>query len=109
MTTFTGASLADGQVASSVGAIYTCPGSTVAFIKQVSFFNNSATPQTVVVSVTRLTSSARKLMQFTLNQNEVGYLVGPGSSIELSAGDTINAVTTTATQVDYFVTGVTAS
>lgn len=103
---FTAGTLADGQAATSLTAIYTVPADTVAYIKSLSLYNTNAAEQTVGMKITRSGSSSRFYRQFVLAQNESADAVSPGTSIQLSAGDVISLITTTATALDYLLTGV---
>ena len=103
---FTGASLADGQVATTWGNIY-APSGVKAIIKSVTFFNTNAASQTLEVRVTRSGSTARNFPRATLAQNESADLLDSGETFVLSDGDTLEAQTTTATAVDFTITGAT--
>ena len=104
--TFLGKSIADGQVANSQTAIYTVPASTVAFLKQATFFNTNAAAQTLLIWLKRSGGTSRKHRTFTLAENESVDLLDSGATLELSTGDAIEASTTTAAAVDYVVMGV---
>lgn len=104
--TFLGKTIADGQVANSQTAIYTVPASTVAYVKQVAFFNTNAATQTLIVWIKRSGQTARKIRQFTVAENESVDLLDDGDTFQLSTGDAIQASTTTTTAVDYTVMGV---
>jgi len=99
----TGKLLADGQVANSEGAIYTVPASSIAYIKSVSFHNTNAATQTLILYVRNGAGSSRVVARWSLLQDETGFYNG---SIALEDGDTLRAVTTTASAVDYVITGV---
>ena len=101
--TFTAKSLADGQVATSAGAIYTATATT--YVKQVTFFNTNAADQTILVYINRA-GTDRKIRRFVLAQNESADLLDGAQSIILENGDIIKAETTTTTAVDYVVWGV---
>lgn len=103
---FTGGSLADGKVPVTVGAIYTA--SSVALLKFVSFYNTSATQQTVNVHIRRGSAGAtrRQLYRFTLSQYETATI---NETITLSSGDRFDADTTTASAVDYVISGATSA
>lgn len=103
---FTAGTLADGQVATSVTALYTVPGATTAYLKSVTFLNTNAATQTLIVSVKRSGGTSRKVRQYTLAQNESADYIEPGSALLLSTGDAVEAITTTGTAVDYTVSGV---
>lgn len=77
----------------------------MAFVKRITFGNNSTTTQTLLLYLLRASSTKRLLRQYSLAQ----YETGDYDEIVLSAGDAIQAVTTTASEVDYTVFGATAS
>ena len=101
---WTGASLADGQVATSVGTIYG-PSGVKAIVKYCSFFNTNAAVQTLNVYITRSGGTRRQILRATMNQYDAVYLVSQGESLQLSDGDVLEADTTTTTAVDYMITG----
>ena len=103
---FSGASLSDGQVATSWGTIYG-PGAAKAIVKQVDFYNTHATTQTLELAITRSGSTRRPLYRATLAQNESMTMLDDGDVIVLSASDVLEAQTTTASAVDYTVSGAT--
>jgi hypothetical protein len=100
---FTGKSIADGQVATSWAAIFTAAAKVI--IKSCDFLNTNAAQQTIEVGVTRSGSSRRIVGRAVLDQNEKYALVSDGEALVLSSGDTLDAQTTTATAVDFTVTG----
>lgn len=104
---FTGASLSDGQVATTWGTIYGPGAGAKAIIKQADFHNTSATTQTLEIAITRSGSTRRKIFEAELNQDETLRLLTDGDSIVLSASDVLEAQTTTTTVVDYTVSGAT--
>jgi hypothetical protein len=99
--TFTGDTLASGLVSNALGTIYTVPGSTVAFIKKVTFYNTSATPQTVVLYVRADGANDRQLRQWVLNQGESAEY----GAIQSGAADLLRAESTTNGVVAYTVQG----
>lgn len=103
----TGGSLADGQVATTTGTLYTVPASTVTVIKSASFFNTNAATQTLNVYITRSGGTRRQIEQFTLSQYDTAHLLANGETLVLSTGDVLEADTTTTTAVDYMITGAT--
>ena len=66
---FTGASLADGQVATAWGTIYG-PGASKAILRSADFHNINAVTQTLEFAITRSGSSRRIIARVTLLQNE---------------------------------------
>ena len=101
---FTGKSLADGQVATTWGTIYG-PSGVKANLRSADFFNTNAATQTLEFRITRNGSTARKFPRCTLLQNESCRLLTDGEVIVLSTLDVLQAQTTTATAVDYTITG----
>lgn len=101
---FQGGSLADGQVATTTGTIYTSSGTTI--IKSASFFNTNATGQDINVFVTRNGGTRRQIARSsTVAQYATYYLLTDGEVLVLSDGDILEANTTTTTAVDYLITG----
>lgn len=98
---FTGGTLSDGQVPVAVAPLYTA--GSVAMLKFVSFFNTNATRQTVNVYIRRGVNR-RQIYQFDLGQYETATI---DETISLSSGDRIDADTTTASAVDFIISGAT--
>lgn len=90
--------LADGQLPATKSTLYTCPASTRATVDVIGY-NTSAVQQIVVVYSKRATS--RILARVVLDQHESFTL----SRVVLEAGDVIEAETTTASVVDYTLSG----
>ena len=93
--------LADGQLASSKSTLYTVPVSTVGLVKYMSFFNTNTTNETVILYL-NASGTSRRIARFVLGQNESAAI---DCSLSLQAGDLIEAQTTTASMVDYVITG----
>lgn len=101
---FTGASLNDGQVATTWANI-AAPSGEIWIIKSCDFYNTNAVTQTLELRITRSGSTARKLVQVSLAQNYRLQLLDEGEVLVLSTGDVLQAQTTTATAVDFTITG----
>lgn len=103
--TFTARPLAQGQLPSSVDAIYTVPGEVAAYVKQVFLFNGNAATQTIDLWLNTggVSLHWRRLV---LEQNESADVLEHGESLQLESSDSIEAVTPTAASVDYTITGV---
>lgn len=99
---FTGKVLASGQVADSLGTLYTVPGSTVAYVKKMTFVNTNAAAQTLLVYLRADGSNDRLIGRAVLAQDE-RYEI---ENTLAEAADLIRAVTTTASAVDYTIQGV---
>lgn len=102
---FTAAALADGLVPTVQAAIYTCPASTVVYLKSVTLFNKNAVQQTILLYLTR-TGTARFWRRFVLEQYESAAVLDHGESVILETGDALEAATTTTNAVDYTVSGI---
>jgi len=94
-------SLADGQLPSSKGTLYTC-GTTSAFIRVIRT-TSTIDSQTVVIYVKRNGSVSRALGQAFLNTAETEEWLD--NALELSNGDVIEGYATNAAAVDYTITG----
>ena len=103
--TFAVKSLADGQLATTWATLYGPGVGVKAILRSADFFNTNAVAQTLELRVTRSGSTARKFPRATLLQNESLRLLTDGEVIVLSASDVLQAQTTTATAVDFTITG----
>jgi hypothetical protein len=99
--TFTADLLADGQLPAAKAAIYTVPGSTVAYVRTIKLYNTNAATQTILVYINGGTS--RKQYRCVLAVNESAEI---DDRLTLGAADTIEAESTNAASVDYTVHGV---
>lgn len=99
---YAGKVLAQGQLANSKTTIYTVAASTVAFIKQLRVFSTGS-GQTVSIYLNP-GGTSRKYAQFVLTTGESADVFE--MPIQLEAGDLIEADSTSATTVDYVLTGV---
>lgn len=97
---FTAGTLADGQVAAAWAAIYS-PSAPV-IIESIHIYNPGTAVETVELGVTRSGSTRRQIKRFKLGPDESATFE---KKLLLSASDTLDAQTTTATTVDYLVTG----
>lgn len=95
----TGTALADGQLPSSKGTLYTA--AAVTYVKSISCHSTSATSQTVILYTNR-GGTSRVIARVPLEQYETLYVELP---IVLESGDLLEGVTTTATAVDYQISG----
>jgi hypothetical protein len=100
-----GQSLADGTLATSKTTIYTVPADTVVWPRFLSIFNTSVTAQTVLVYLKRSGSSSRTLRRYSLDQYENALVFDKDDNLCLSAGDEIEAETTTVGVVEYVLSG----
>ena len=98
-------SLADGQLPDSKGTIYTVPSGTVAAPRFLSLYNTNASTQTIVIYLKRSGSSSRAIRRIVLAQYESALVFDKDDDLCLSPADEIEATTTTASAVDYALTG----
>lgn len=103
--TFAGKVLAEGQFANSKGTLYTVPASTTAYVKSLFVYNTNAATQTVDVYL-KPGSTSRQIVKLTLLQNESANICDIVGSFTLEAGDLIEGATTTASALDFVITGV---
>jgi hypothetical protein len=99
--TITAKALADGQLPTTKGALYTAPANTMTYVKSIVAHNTNAADQIVVLSVNR-SGTSRVIARAVLGQNETLYYNAP---LTLEADDAIEGVTTTASAVDYTISG----
>ncbi|MEE9366810.1 MAG: hypothetical protein V3W44_09000 [Dehalococcoidales bacterium] len=103
---FVGSSLAAGQVATSWATIYTSTGAKTV-MKSADFLNIHALTQIVEVRVVFSGGSGREVGRAKLEVDEKYALLSEGEVLVMSSGDTIEAQTTTASAVDFTLTGAT--
>lgn len=96
--------LAEGQLSSTKSTLYTTPASTNTYIKFLTVYNTSATTQEITVYVNAGTS--RAIAHVILEQDEYAKIIDKDESVMLSATQTIEAVTTTDSVVDFVISGV---
>lgn len=100
--TFAPKVVAEGQVANSKGTLYTVPASTSFYCRSIHFYNSNAATQTLNLYL-KPGSTSRQVRKITLAQYESYEIDTP---FVLETGDLIEADTTTASAVDYVITGV---
>jgi hypothetical protein len=99
-------SLADGQLPTTVAAIYTVPTGNKVKITSLHVYNTNVTAQDVNIYVTRSGGTRRQLYRSAaLAQFATFNMLASGESITLDEGDTIDGDTTTASAADYLITG----
>ena len=98
-------SLADGQLPAATGDLYTAPASTQALIKTIKLVNTNTTAEAVDLYLTPSGGTARRIIPKNLSLG-AGYLLVVDDELTLEAGDKIQGDTTTASMVDYTISGV---
>lgn len=100
--TFTPTVFGDGQLPATVGTLYEVPASSAAYIKCLNLFNTNAALQTVLLYIN--TSGTRRIIaRYELPLNQRAFF---DDTLILTAGDKIEAVTTTGAAIDWFMSGV---
>jgi hypothetical protein len=95
--------LADGQVASTKGTIYTAPADTTIIIPKegLSLKNITANQQTGVVYVNR-SGTSREIGSFVLDED---YVWTNPQTFTLEDGDLLEAETTNAASIEFVLSG----
>jgi hypothetical protein len=101
----TGKVLAEGQLAITKGTIYTVPQGKTAFIRFFSCYNSNSAAQTINIYI-KPGSTSRQIGRYSLNQYESLRLLDNNEILVLEEGDIIEADTTTASAVDYVISGM---
>ena len=97
--------LAQGQLPDSTGDLYTAPEGKSALLKTVTVVNTHTATETVNLYVKPAGGSARRLIPKDL-QLKAGYLLVVDDELTLEAGDKLQGAATTASKLDYTVSGV---
>ena len=96
-------SLGDGQLATSKGALYTCPTSTQAIITTITLSNTSSS--TVAVNLYFSSGTSRRIIPKDTEVEGNGLLVVDDVQT-LEAADIIEGDASIGTTVDYTISGV---
>ncbi len=102
---FTVKQLANGQLPNSIGDLYTVPALTTAIIKTISLVNTNTTTEAVNLYVLKVAGTARRIIPKAMSLL-AGYLLEYDQELTLGAGDKIQGDTTTASKVDFVISGV---
>jgi hypothetical protein len=102
---FASSQLANGQLANSIGDIYTSSSATT-IVKSITLVNTNTTHEHVNLYVLKASGTARRIIpkDMTLMPN---YSLVFDSVITLGSGDKLQGDTTTASKVDYVISGAT--
>lgn len=98
-------SLADGQLASTKGTLYTCPASTETIIKTMTLVNTDTSARDVNLYVKPSGSSSRRIIPKDCELG-ISYMLVYDDELCLEVGDLIEGDATAATVVDYVISGV---
>ena len=97
------AELGKGQVASTIGAIYTTPTGKVAQVKTVILHNTNTTAENVRIGKGG-TATSDYLLNISLAANET-FEFSPAVPLAFVGDEVLYGLTTTASKVNYFVYG----
>lgn len=99
--------LAEGQLASSKGTLYTVPSSVRAQVTFFAVFNTSGSAETTKIYI-KPGSTSRQIEEYSLAGKGSARVVANGEILSLEAGDLIEGESTSATTVNYIISGVTS-
>lgn len=101
-------SLADGQLPSSTGVLYTVPASTRTSITYFAITNTDTSPRTFNIYITRVSSSARRIAgkDWSIADGDFVNICDAPEGIRLSPGDTISGDASVGSKLDYVICGV---
>lgn len=103
--TFTIKNLADGQLPSSIGDLYTVAASTTAIIKTITLVNTNTSAEDVNLYLLPSGGTARRIIPKDCELG-VQYCLVMDDEICMDAADKIQGDTTTASKVDYTISGI---
>ena len=98
-------SLADGQLANSKGTIYTTPASTEAIIKSIILVNTNTSSEAVNLYFKASGGTSRRLIPKDTSLPASNSLI-MDDLVTLEAADILEGDTTTASKVDFVISGV---
>ncbi len=101
-------SLGDGQLAATIGDIYTSPASTQTIVETITLVNTHTSAITANLYLLPSGGTARRICSKDMSLAAGRMWVGP-SIVTLSAGDKIQGDASVAAKVDYVLNGVTNS
>lgn len=102
---FSGDILADGQLPSSLGTLYTVSAGEEVYVKFFTCYNTSASSQNVYAYI-KPNASSRCIGRAELAQYETVKFIGLKDGVVLTEGDTIEGYASDANVVDYVISGV---
>lgn len=104
--TYATSQLANGQLANSIGDLYTSTSCTT-IVKSIRLSNTNTTWENVILYVLKSGGTAREIYRGFFGPNYYDEAIkGPGV-LTLGSGDKLQGVTTTASKVDFTISGAT--
>jgi hypothetical protein len=104
MGSFTIKNLGNGQLPNSIGDLYTVPASTTTVVRSIVLINTNTTAETVNLYFLKSGGTARRIIPKSLSLAANNSLVFD-SPLTMGAADKIQGDTTTASKVDYVISG----
>jgi len=101
---FTFKNLANGQLATTLANIYLVATATASIIKTVSIVNTNTTTETVNLYILKSAGTARRIIPKDI-MLDADFLLETDGTYTLGAGDSVQGNTTTASKVDYTISG----
>ncbi len=98
-------SLADGQLASSKGTIYTCPTSKQAIVSRITLVNTDSSARAVNLYFKASGGTSRNITPVDYSL-AVGALLVMEDEVTLEAADIIEGDAAVASKVDFVVSGI---
>lgn len=98
----TGKQLADGQLPSTEGDLYTVPAGTRTYLKSIVCSNTGAGDNIVSIFLQPSGGTSRRIAFATMNSGDTMYY---SAATTLDTGDKIRGVATNADEMDYIISG----
>ena len=98
-------SLADGQLPSSKGTLYTTPAATQTIINRITLVNTNSSTESVNLYFKASSGTSRRIIPKDYSLIAAALFV-MDDAVTLEAGDILEGDTTTASKVDYVISGV---
>jgi hypothetical protein len=97
--------IADGELPTTLSVLFTATANIGTYVKELTLFNNNAVNQVIELFVNRQ-GVDRSWRRLEIELNEQGDALTDGETMLLEVGDTISGRTTTASAVDFIISGV---
>lgn len=94
-----------GQLAATIGDLYTCPASTTAIVKTITVVNTDSSARTMNLYILKAAGTARRIVPKNMAL-AAGYNGIEDSTYTLEAGDKIQGDASAANVVDYTISYV---
>lgn len=102
---FTIKNLANGQLAAAEGSLYSVPAATAAIVKTITLVNNSAGAITINLYILKSAGTSRRIIPVNMSLAS-GFSLETDQEYTLGAADSIRGDASSATTVDFTVSGV---